>query len=263
MKKRKLLNIIALLLLVSYAISSVQLYRQREPEREVQGIDIVVQDSLLAQFVTPQIVDSVIRHHLHAATQFPTAQLDYSQIETRVDSIPYVRKAQIYKTHQGRCVVELWQHIPKLRIVTTTGYDFYIDSLGNVLPPLKGYYYPTSVVTGEAKFDFEKGEYMVNTKKNGTKDAIFLEKLINFVEFTERDAFMRNLTTQIYLDSQQNIVLIPRFDGQEILVGEPTEIEEKLTKLKLFYSHLFKKGGWQEISTIDLRYDQQVIVKKK
>ena len=66
---------------------------------------------------------------------------------------------------------------------------------------------------------------------------------------------------QIYINKKGQAELIPKIGNQEILLGDFQDVEGKLEKLIAFYKDGIGYKGWKTYSTIDLRFDNQVVCK--
>ena len=63
-------------------------------------------------------------------------------------------------------------------------------------------------------------------------------------------------------NKKNEIELTPKIGEQNILFGNIEDIESKLNKLNAFYENGIAYKGWKTYSTIDLRYDKQVVCKR-
>ena len=61
------------------------------------------------------------------------------------------------------------------------------------------------------------------------------------------------------------MILAPKVGYQIILLGryDPERIERKLKRLKTFYREGLPYKGWREYRSFDLRYEDQVVAKKR
>lgn len=82
-------------------------------------------------------------------------------------------------------------------------------------------------------------------------------------KFVQDDEFWSNQIQQIYVADNGEVELVPRVGEHTVLLGAPTRVEEKLARLKEFYTEGLNKVGWNKYSALNLKYDNQVICKKK
>lgn len=60
--------------------------------------------------------------------------------------------------------------------------------------------------------------------------------------------------------------MIPLVGNQKIVFGSAftdKEVKEKFEKLKIFYKEAIPYEGWNKYSEISLKYDKQIVCKKK
>ena len=72
-----------------------------------------------------------------------------------------------------------------------------------------------------------------------------------------------NPIVQIYVDEKNNVELIPRVGNHNIILGDASDLENKLEKLMIFYKKGLSKTGWNEYSTINLKYKNQIVCTKR
>ena len=91
-------------------------------------------------------------------------------------------------------------------------------------------------------------------------------KLINFVGRIEEDSFWSAEIVQIVAESTPGgaleLELIPRSGNYTILFGSIEKTEQKLEKLLRFYKEGLSNKGWDSYSTINIKYDGQVVCSK-
>jgi cell division protein FtsQ len=107
-------------------------------------------------------------------------------------------------------------------------------------------------------------------EKKSQQTHEFLTKLVTFVKSVEADSFWASQVVQInVLGSSNNdwkeplIELIPRVGDHTVLLGALDGGEvARLEKLRLFYSEVLPREGWDSARYINLRYDGQIVCTK-
>ncbi len=91
-------------------------------------------------------------------------------------------------------------------------------------------------------------------------------KLINFVSWLEEDSFWSAEIVQIVAKTMPSgaleLELVPRSGDYTILFGRIENVEERLKKLLHFYEEGLNNMGWDKYSTINIKYDGQVVCSK-
>ena len=74
--------------------------------------------------------------------------------------------------------------------------------------------------------------------------------------------FWNKQIQQIHVLENGEVELVPRVGKHIILLGQPTDVERKLDRMKEFYTEGLNRVGWNKYSQISLKYDNQIICKK-
>ncbi len=111
----------------------------------------------------------------------------------------------------------------------------------------------------------EKQNKCRREQKNLHKKYEDIINLITFVERIERDNFWRSEIVQIVAEKSASgglrINLIPRSGDYKVILGELTEVDEKLSKLMNFYQTILCGGGWEQFESINVEYRNQIVCK--
>lgn len=258
-KKGVIANVVALILLVAYIVVASIYYNDKSKQVKCSGVTITVLDSAVCGFVNPDIVMEWLHQGRITVEGLPLSDVRLYAIERALLAQQYVDHAQVYTTMEGKVHIVIQQREPVMRVIGN-GYDFYVDSLHNILPPKDYYVAQVPMVSGEFVFDFAKDYFGVMNEKKWGVDSKFLEKLINFVKFVGNDDFLRDMVVQIYVTPSREIELVPRIGGQIIEFGGLEFYPEKLDKLKKFYEQSFAGGWWKSAKKVNVKFRNQIIV---
>lgn len=253
---KKALYISTLALIATYLVGVSIFYYSNRSKMLCRGVEIQIADSAQLRFITPAIARQWIDQFTGGVVAKPLTEIDINAIENHLTTQEYTSQANIFTTIDGTIHIQINQRKPLLRVLTENGYNFYVDSLAHILQPVKHFSYPTSIISGLIEFDFDK-KYFGQIEKN---DKEFIKKLTNFVQFIEKDDFLKNLITQIYVTPDCDIELVPRIGIQIIRMGKVEDYQQKLLRLKLFYQQSFTQGWWEKAKFINLKYKNQVII---
>ncbi len=258
----KILNLTLLLAVAAYAVIAMRHCSQQARALTLGRLEIEVADSGQARFVTPE----AIRRHLadsHLAKPGTSLQsVDTYAVERSLSEWPYISEAEAWKTLDGILRIRVSQRRPVLRIVSSSGHDFYIDTTYTRLEPQSHYTPGVPVISGDPALGFPPGEYGPLDEKKFPGEREMLYKLTNFADRVNYDPLLRDLVVQIHIDSGGEIRLLPRVGTQIILFGPLGNVQEndaRLEKLSRFYSRSFGDQWWRTARTIDLRYQGQVV----
>lgn len=174
---------------------------------------------------------------------------------------PYIRKSDIITSINGNLKVNVWLREAVVRIIKQNGHSYYIDRSGHIMPVNAGYPARTLIANGY----INDGLTEITGKEN-VKDlppGSVTRNIYEMAMLMEGSPLLGKLITQIWLNRQGELLMIPLVGDNEIYFGGFDNMEEKFNKLVTYYREGAGKAGWIDYKSIDLRYDNQVICSKK
>jgi cell division protein FtsQ len=92
------------------------------------------------------------------------------------------------------------------------------------------------------------------------KDLLY--SIFRLANFINKNEFWKAQVEQINIEN--NIFqIIPKAGDHIIIFGDANNIEKKFKKLFNLYQQGLPKVGWNKYESLDLRYEGQIIAKKK
>jgi cell division protein FtsQ len=297
--KRFLVIVVSLLFwaaVVFYMVWSSDMSRRRRSGVVVGELVITVSDSARLGLVTSDMVEGWIMQDGLYPVGKPVAEVSAGRLRRAVLGRGSAAGAVVYIDLAGTVNISLFQHTPVARVITGSGYDFFLLHGGHILPR-QGYaaqYVP--VITGDFALPFGREfagdvhSYALAEEKKSDKNYIFLCKLINFAEYIWGSEFWRSQIVQINVPEagrwsgadnlmgggngavsnpesggmfyrEPEVELIPRAGDHIIVLGRLDGFETKLDNMALFYSQAVPAEGWGKWSRIILKYDNQIVCK--
>ncbi|HEY9561379.1 MAG TPA: cell division protein FtsQ, partial [Anseongella sp.] len=81
--------------------------------------------------------------------------------------------------------------------------------------------------------------------------------------FIREDKFWNAQIGQVYVNSGQEIELIPRIGDHRILIGNVRDLPAKMEKLLIFYQRAMPRVGWDTYKVINLKYGNQIVASRE
>jgi cell division protein FtsQ len=82
-------------------------------------------------------------------------------------------------------------------------------------------------------------------------------------KFIHNHPFWESQVEQIYLNKKGEYEIVPRVGAHLIKLGTYENYREKFRNLKAFYKKGLNNVGWNQYLIINLKYDNQIICKKR
>lgn len=184
------------------------------------------------------------------------SDIDVERVETVLEGQAFVADADAFVDDDLQLHVRVVQRIPLLRVMAENGQDYYLDVSGVRMPLSETYTARVPVVSGHVVLWSD--DFM-------TEEDNQLRQLVDLAHYLKRDDFLDALVEQIYLTTQGEMVLAPKVGDQIIYLGRyhPERTARRLERLKDFYREGLPYEGWRKYSSFDLRYEGQVVAKKR
>src|SRR5690606_41415523 len=72
-----------------------------------------------------------------------------------------------------------------------------------------------------------------------------------------------NQIVQLYVDSRQDIEIVPRVGTQPLVIGDADKLDEKFARLEIFYKNILPKVGTDAYEKVKVTYDGQIICERR
>ena len=166
-----------------------------------------------------------------------------------------------------------------MRIVDAKSKHFYIDKVGTRIPISEHASARVPIANGNIRRviytpeNFKK-EIKKLARKNikqikgvPLKELEFLDSLntvdslLVLTNYIQQDSFLKAQIDQIYVDSKQEFMLVPKVGRHKIIFGSLDNMKDKFLRLKVFYKKALPHPdqGWRKYKRINLKFDKQVV----
>lgn len=189
-----------------------------------------------------------VKRLLERQSLYPLAQpmqfVSTRSIEEALMKSPFVDEAQCYKTQSGHVCIQLRQRLPLLHVMADNGECYYLDDHGDILPAT-GLTIDLIVATGIISRKYAR------------------EVLAPLAITLHDDAFWQNQIVQLNVLGDGTLELVPRVGDHVVYLGAPTDIPQKLDRLRKFYKYGLSHAGWNRYERISVEFGNQIICKKR
>ena len=227
----------------------------RLSDRPCEGIKPVIRNNHGNEFLDGKKVRELIREEHGAMIEDEAmGEINVADIELALRENHYIRDVEVYTDRANYLVADLELRRPIARVIGEEGTDFYLDE--------EGYKVPLSE-------DFTANALLLRGKINeplmphDTLENATVSKMLPMLNFIDGDEFLSSQISEIVVDEDGELVLYPEVGDVLIYFGEPAEWQEKFMKMNLFYHQVLNEAGWDKYKSINLKYKDQVVAKKK
>lgn len=230
------------------------------------GIEVKIAKSEENSFVTKEDIFEILANRGDSLEGKMLSTIDYNALEDLLMNNPSIKDVQVYAGLDGKVNVKVKQRAPLVRVFNNSDESYYIDVDGFLMPLSENYTSRVIVANGYIRDKFH-ASYARDLNKISTVDSLskttVLDDIYLIAKRLENDEFWGSQIQQIWVDENQELVLIPRVGNHKIIIGDRIDLDLKLNKLMIFYKEGLNKTGWNQYSIINLKYKDQVVCTKR
>lgn len=266
MKKAKKIFRLALWTLAIVAIVvTMGFVGNSQHNRKCKALIIEVAENDGNYFVDETDIKDMLKSKGKKLVGTPMQDINNGLLEKIINTNPFIENAEVFSTVDGIVHIAAEQRNPVVRVMNTKGEDFYIDENGVFMPVSDKFTAPVIIANGFIFNSYaERKIYRLNSYPMDTiSGGLLLEQLFTLANVLRKDTFWNAQTEQLYVNEWQEIEMIPRIGSHKIILGDVSNLEEKLNRLLIFYKKGLNNIGWNTYHTINLKYNNQVVCSKK
>jgi cell division protein FtsQ len=253
-KKQKWLQLTTAGILLLAVVSGLVMASGAEGKQLVKNLDIRITPDTGLYFITPRDVVQALAPDGSAYKGKTVASLHLDRLEAKLQEHPYVAACEVHADLSGNIQVRIRQKNALLRIINKTGQSYYLGENGQKLPFSNMFTPNVPVATGYIEEQFQDSAY--------PKTPV-LKQLQELAAFLNKHPMWAAQIEQVYVDNFSEFLLIPRVGNHSIVLGTCEQLEEKMEKLRIFYTKALPSVGWDHYSKINLSYRGQVVATRR
>lgn len=190
-------------------------------------------------FITSGEVRSLLEKLWPADSSYRMKEINTQLLEEKLENHPTIKDSEVFSDLKGVLWLKIWQHQPLARIQKEE-HSHYLLAQGGQMPLSPHYSAAVPLISGSIP------------------DSI-CPRLAQFCQARQSDSIFADFFTGIHVRPDGQWILYPQMGELQILLGYPQNIKHKLRKLRLFYQRGLTRQKLRQLTSIDLRYGDQVI----
>lgn len=245
---RREIRIMAALL----AVAAIIAFTEGRQEGVVVGdVRVKVDNIHENHFLDEQDILSLMEFDKVAMKGARFSDVNMREVERKIMREPFVQDAQLYSDLKGNIVVRASLRRPVARIVRNDGPDGYIAEDGTIMPVSEKFTARVLLISG--------GYVPTVLKQRTLGETETGQQLMEVIRTIRADEFWSAQITQLVIDSKARITMLPQVGNEKIEFGMPERIEQKFSKLMVFYKEILPRMGWNRYSRVNLEYAGQIV----
>ena len=235
----------SILIVLAVALTTGILWARGKSRGELcRRIDVQVVNADSTSFVTPEGVLSDLKGQGIKVVGKHMGDINASDIEEALRLSPYLENADCVKCQDGRLLIRVSQLVPVFRVFDGEE-SYYVNRAGKRMAANAYYHCDVPVVQGHFTRAYPP------------------TRLLPLIDYVEGDSLLRSLVTMYCVRDTNNIIIVPGFSGHVVNIGNADGFDNKFAKLKLFYSEVLPKRGWNTYDTISVKWNHQIVATRR
>jgi cell division protein FtsQ len=252
------IKIILFILAILVTIAATEVYQRGQM---VNSVHIVVRNAAqnaqdTSHFLSEVEILKLVRQDAKIdVNNLKIKEIDTKKIENSIKTNNFVSTCQVAVDSKGILHIEVEELKPIARILSKNSSNgAYITETGKLIPLSTNFTARVMLLSSQKSSDMELLDTAFWKTPNG---KLFIEALKKI----DRQPFWKAQITQIERDGKGNLIAYPQVGEQLIELGLPTNMDDKLTRLKTFYDKIIPIKGWGSYQMVSVRYDNQIVCK--
>jgi cell division protein FtsQ len=247
---RKLLKLTGFLILIIFIIGTFAFTFIESKNIMCTGIEVVFNEDEAINVDKDKLI-RLVKATDNKILSKTLDEINSEIIESEIEKIPGILAADVYKlmisekgSYKGVLVVKVKNRKPVMRVITSTG-SYYLDKFGMRIPISLNYATNVLVTTGSVSEEFA------------------VEQLLPFVLYVEDNEFWKAQIQQVHVEEDGDVLLTPLVGGHIIELGDLGNYRQKLQIMREFYKQVLVKNNWDKYEKVSLKYNNQVVAKRR
>lgn len=193
-------------------------------------------------------------------------ELNINLIEEKISKMEEVKSVLVYRYIGKKWFIKIILKKPIARIFNSNGKSYYLDEDGNMMNRSELHTARTLVFSGNIKDEYSRQSVSDIINNDSLKSIRKLDDIYRISNYVCNDPLFQKLIGQVYLEKDNDFVLVPLIGDQKIIFGTAysiEEVEEKFERLKVFYREAIPYEGWAKYKEISVKYDGQIVCRKR
>ena len=225
-------------------------FAQNDSGREkCRAVNIQIANPALS-FVTREDLTQLLEDRGIVPGVTVVRDIQLSRLEKRIMENPWIKSVNMYISAALSLEVNVEQKNPVLRIQPGDAQQTacYLDEEANPMP-LSDRYIPEVPVWSLSRIGHSRHDLQL--RREAVKVATYIRS----------NQFWNAMITQIHLNEHDEFELIPALGNHTILLGDTTDLHNKMDRLQAFYVQGIHTIHWELYNELDVRFRGQVIAR--
>lgn len=252
----KIFRLVTAIILCLAVLAGIVFAAVNMPKRPCSGYELVVNYDGEYPAVKEADIQQMIEDNHIETIGVPLKDVDLEQIAQHLQENPYIEKVNEVRFSSTRLRIVVTLKNILLHVYAQDGSQYFVDENGFMLPFSMVVTENVPIANGKIPDTFVQRK---NVKNSGSN----LQRVFRIASYMNNDDFYRAQFRQLYVTNTNEVILVPTIGRHKVIFGTDKDMEEKLFNLKQAYQQGLAYMGMDQYATLDVRYKNRVIAKKR
>ena len=252
----KIFRLVTAIILCLAVLAGIVFAAVNMPKRPCSGYELVVNYDGEYPAVKEIDIQQMIEDNHIETVGVPLKDVDLEQIAQHLQENPYIKTVNEVRFSSTRLRIVITLKNILLHVYAQDGSQYFVDEDGFMLPFSLTVTENVPVANGKIPDTFVQGKNVNDSNSN-------LHRVFRIAAYMNNDDFYRAQFRQLYVTNTNEVILVPTVGRHKIFFGTDKNMEEKLFNLKQVYQQGLAYMGMDQYASLDVRYKNRVIAKKR
>ncbi|MCB0819601.1 MAG: hypothetical protein KDC13_03180 [Bacteroidetes bacterium] len=257
--KAKVKQILLWSVTVILALALFSFVNQRRKNALCTSVKVEFTGNPELQFVGKEDVLDLLYSKGFRIEQVAVGSINLMEIEKELTRHPAIKSTEAFFTSGNVLNIRVQKREPVLRVIDSSGESYYLDEDGEYMPLQDSYTARVPVASGVIMEKMPGVTMKEIMQSDSLQKVCILDDLYMISSAARRDTFIWAQMEQLNVLPDREIELIPAIGPGKVLLGDASGISDKFNRFSLFYKEGLPKAGWNTYSSINLKFNNQII----
>lgn len=221
-------------------------------------LNVEITDGTENTFVDREDVDALINREYGSFYGKQIDSLNLCRIEEAIQKHTAVKNSEVYVQRDSTLNITLAMKEPYVRF-QKGGRGFYAEKDGSIFPLQARHTAMVPIIDGMIPVDVEPGYCGLAESE---EDQKWISDMIGLVDYIKGNKTWKNNISQIHIDDNGDVVLIPSEGREKIILGGMEELDRKFEQLEYYYTCIKPAKEEDYYYTVNLKFENQIICRQ-
>ena len=249
-KEKWIWSILTLLILILTAFTS-----SSDQDRRIKSLVFEISDPANHYLVNSDDLYRYLYSYMDTVDGYKASVIELYTIETILEGNSHVGNAEAFIDRQSKVRVQVDLKEPILRVLSNDSRGYYVTEDADIVEWSPNYTPRLIVASGNVP-KYEHQDSLSVEDQNSLNALSYLVSEIN------KMSYLQSIVDEIIYNGENNIELVSKIGEARVLIGDTTDLVEKLERFSLFHTEAYPIVGWDKYKVIDVRFKDKVYCRK-